>query len=180
ECTCAVGGPSRARIVETRGVGKTECFPAALQAEALRELEGAEEAHVQVEEPGAANHVASAGAKPRAGWRRKGIAVEIGARGIAGLATWSGRGAEYCDWADDIRGLSIPRRVELAIAGSNREWSTAYLAQDPVGLPAAQDLVQDPGASPALASAEGQLIGAVETKVVRTVIACQSPGFGSV
>ena len=138
-----------------RSVGKTECFPAALQAEPLGELEGAEKAHVQVEEPRPTDDVSPPGAKPGTGWRRKSIAIEIGARGIAGLAAWSGRGAQYRHWANDVRGLSVTRRVELAIAGSNRERISTHLAEDPVGLPAAQDLVQYASGSPALAPAEG-------------------------
>src|SRR5262249_16697605 len=57
------------------------------------------------------------------------------------------------------------------------ERRTADFTQDPVGLPAAENLIQHSACRPELTVPERQIIRPVETQVLRTVKTRQAPRF---
>ena len=105
-------------VLQLRRVGHVQTFGPELQVDFLRDIEGAEDAAVHVEEPRSTEVVEAHVAKAGTGDRREGGRVVVG-RPKADSAQLTGG-------ADLVRHLDVAGRVERGAVGQNRERVARY------------------------------------------------------
>ena len=138
-------------VLQLGRVRHVQTFGPELQVDFLRDIEGAEDAAVHVEEPGSTEVVEAHVAKAGTGDRREGGRVVVG-RPKADSAQLTGR-------ADLVRHLDVAGSVERGTVGQNRERVARYGRDRGVNLPAAQDLACGASGEHRLTLTKGQFIG---------------------